>query len=131
MHIIGLAACLLIIAVCFLPWTHYPAMNETFTGYYVKRFPGGIYYGRAGRIITIIAGLIFLLMWVPKMWAKKTNLFLAALLVAFSIRTYFLFTTAVIPGEVVKKAGIYLIIPLSVIILISSVFPKGGSKVQK
>jgi len=45
--------------------------------------------------------------------------------------TYFLFTTVVIPGEVVKKEGIYLIIPLSVIILISSVFPKGGSKVQK
>ncbi|RYG36943.1 MAG: hypothetical protein EOO01_30490 [Chitinophagaceae bacterium] len=112
-----------------MPWTHYISINETFTGYHVKRFPNGPYYGRAGLIITILTAIILIGMFTGKMWMKKVNLFLAAMQVAYAVRTYILFTSSMFPGEVDKKIGIILLIPLSVLLLISAVFPKGGSRV--
>ena len=123
-HLIGITACLAIIGACFLPWCHYNNINETFTGFNVTRFSTGNYYGRSGRVITIFSGIILLLMMVKKVWAKRINLFMAALLFAYCIRTYIIFTSALFEGEVEKKAGIYLIIIFSAIIMISAVFPK-------
>ena len=122
-NIAGIISCILIIIACFLPWTHYNSINETFTGFRVSRFAGGNYYGRAGLIITFIAGIILIFSFVPRIWAKRINLFLAALLVAYTIRTYIIFTSAMFEGEVDKKIGIYLIVLLAPIILVSTVFP--------
>jgi len=123
-HFVGILACVAIIGACFLPWCHYNNINETFTGFNVTRFSTGNYYGRSGRVITIFSSIILLLMMVKKVWAKRINLFMAALLFAYCIRTYIIFTSALFEGEVEKKAGIYLIIIFSAIIMISAVFPK-------
>ncbi len=61
---------------------------------------------------------------------KKVNLLLAALLFAYCIRTYILFTGALFEGEVEKMAGIYLIIVLSFLVLVGAVFPKMGKEVK-
>jgi uncharacterized membrane protein len=123
-HYTGLLACIGIIIACFMPWTNYHNINETFNGFNVKPFAAGNYYGKAGRVITVLAVLVLLLMLVRRVWAKRVNLFLAAILVAYSIRTYIIFTSALFPGEVKKYPGIYLIVILSVVILISTVFPR-------
>ena len=121
---LGLAACIAIIITCFLPWVHYNNINETFTGFHVTKFATGNYYGRAGIIISVFTAVILLFMLLPKVWAKRTNLFLSALLFAYCLRTYIIFTSALFEGEVEKKAGIYLIVLFSLIILVSAVFPK-------
>ena len=122
-HYIGLLTCLLLIASCFIPWVHYNNINETFTGYHVSRFPAGNYYGRAGIVITFFTVIIFLLMLTPKLFAKRINLFLSALLFAYCLRTYVIFTGSLFEGEVEKRAGIYLINILSFLLLLTSVFP--------
>ena len=124
MHWVGIISCIGIIATCFIPWVHYNNINETFTGFHVLRFTTGNYYGRAGVPVTVLAGTILLLILVPKTLAKRVNLFLAALLFAYTIRTYIIFTSALFEGEVEKYAGIYLIIILSFVILITTLFPK-------
>ena len=114
-----------------MPWVHYNNINETFTGFHVTKFSTGNYYGRAGLVICFFTVLILLFILAPKVWAKRTNLFLSAILFAYCIRTYIIFTSALFEGEVEKKAGIYLIIVLSFIILIASVFPKIEDKLIK
>ncbi len=126
MHIIGLAASFMIVVACFMPWVHYNNINETFTGFHVTRFSTGNYYGKAGYIICFFTAIILLLILLPKIWAKRVNLFLSAILFAYCIRTYIIFTSALFEGEVEKKAGIYLIVILSFIMLLASVFPKMG-----
>lgn len=108
---------------CFIPWVHYNGPDLTFTGFKVERFSNGNYYGRAGLAITILTVLILSLMLLPRIWAKRVNVFLGALLVAYCIRTFIIFTSSMFSGEVEKLAGIYLIIILSPIILISTLFP--------
>jgi len=128
MYPVGLIACVAIVAACFLPWAHYNNINETFTGFHVTKFATGNYYGRAGLIISIFTAVIFLFMLVPRVWAKRTNLFLSALLFAYCIRTYIIFTSALFEGEVEKKAGIYLIVLFSFIMMLASVFPRMDDK---
>ena len=128
MHYTGILACLLLIATCFMPWTHYNNINETFTGFHVTKFSTGNYYGRAGIVVCVFVAIILFFFLVPRVWAKRANLFLSAVLFAYCIRTYIIFTSALFEGEVEKKAGIYLIIILSCIILVSSVFPKIDEK---
>jgi hypothetical protein len=63
-------------------------------------------------------------MLTPKRLAKRANLFLSALLFAYCIRTYIIFTSALFEGEVEKLAGIYMIVLLSTVIMLSTLFPK-------
>ena len=122
-HITGVLTCIAIITACFMPWTYYQSIQQTFTGFNVVPFPTGNYYGKAGIPISIITGLILLLIFIPRIWAKRTNLFLAGILVAYTIRTYIIFTSALFDGEVQKFAGIYLVIIFSIVILITTLFP--------
>lgn len=123
LHTIGLLACIAMVIACFLPWTYYPVINETFTGFHVVRFATGNFYGKAGYAIVALTAIIFVLMLIPKIWAKRMNLFVAALLVAYTIRTFIIFTAGLVAGDVVKKPGIYAIILFSILIMIGTLFP--------
>lgn len=123
LHYLSIIATLAIIATCFIPWVHYNNIDVTFNGYNVKRFATGVYYGRAGIIITIFAAISFLLTLTQSLVAKRINMFLCALLVAYTLRTYVIFTGSLFDGEVTKLAGIYLIVLLSFVMVICSVFP--------
>lgn len=129
LHYVGLFSGILLIIGCFLPWVHINSINETLTGFRVQRFPNGTFYGKAGNIILPLTVLITLFILVPKVWAKRANLFLASFLVAYSIRTYVIFTSSLFEGEVTKKIGIYLVAILPFLLLLSSIFPRGGSKI--
>jgi hypothetical protein len=122
-QIIALLSSIAIIAVCFIPWVHYNSINTTFTGYNVKRFSTGVYYGRAGIIITIFASISFVCAALPYVFLKRLNMFLTAFLLAYTLRTYVIFTGSLFDGEVETKAGIYLINILALIMLACSIFP--------
>ena len=122
-HYLAIVATLAIIATCFIPWVHYNNIDVTFNGYNVKKFATGVYYGRAGIIITIFAAISLLFTLMQSMVAKRVNMFLCALLVAYTLRTYVIFTGSLFDGEVTKLAGIYLIVILSFVMVICSVFP--------
>ena len=123
LHYLAIVATLAIIATCFIPWVHYNNIDVTFNGYNVKKFATGVYYGRAGIIITIFAVISLLFTLMPSIVAKRVNMFLCALLVAYTLRTYVIFTGSLFDGEVTKLAGIYLIVFLSFVMVICSVFP--------
>ena len=123
LHYLAIIATLGIITTCFIPWVHYNNINVTFNGYNVKKFATGVYYGRAGIIITIFAAISLLFTLMPSIVAKRVNMFLCALLVAYTLRTYVIFTGSLFDGEVTKLAGIYLIVFLSFVMVICSVFP--------
>ena len=123
LHYLAIIATLGIIATCFIPWVHYNNIDVTFNGYNVKKFATGVYYGRAGIIITIFAAISLLFTLMQSMVAKRVNMFLCALLVAYTLRTYVIFTGSLFDGEVTKLAGIYLIVFLSFVMVICSVFP--------
>mgnify|MGYP000373141824 CR=1 FL=1 len=127
-RIVGFVSCIALVLNCFMPWVYVQSINDTFTGFHVTRFPSGTYYGRAGIFISILTAIIFIFMLIPVLWAKRANLLLAALLFAYSIRTYIIFTSALFENEIVKKPGIYLQMILAFFILVASAFPTTQEK---
>ncbi len=115
----GLAACVLLVVACFMPWAYYADIRETFTGFYSYKNE----YGRPGKFLSFAAALAFLLMYLPKVWAKRVNLFLCAIALGYAIKTYILFTSCYNAYCPDKKAGIYLMLICSVVMLAAAIFP--------
>ena len=123
-HYTALISCILIVVSCFIPWVHFNSTNQTFTGYNVTKFASGVYYGKAGMIITVLACLIFLLNLLKNKSARSINLFICALLVAYAIRTYIIFTGSLFEGDVETYSGMYMVVILAFVILICALFPR-------
>ena len=119
LHWLGLAACLALIASCFMPWAYYADLHESFTGLYSYNNN----YGRPGKLLILISGIVFVFMLLPKVWAKRTNLFLCALCVGYAIKSYVLYTSCYNAYCPEKKIGVYLMIISSVIMMIATIFP--------
>lgn len=116
---IGLAACILLVISCFLPWTYYADIDKTFTGFYSEQNS----YGKPGYFLVLLTVAIFICMLIPKIWAKRTNLFLSALAVGYAIKTYILFTSCYNAYCPEKKIGIYLMFISTIMMLVCSAFP--------
>jgi hypothetical protein len=116
---IGLGACILLVISCFLPWAYYGDLNQNFTGFYSWNNN----YGKPGYFLVILTAVIFTFMLVPKIWAKRTNLFLCALAVGYAIKSYILFTACYNAYCPEKKIGIYLMFLSALLMLVCSASP--------
>lgn len=115
----GLIACVLLIVACFLPWTYHADINKTFTGFFSEQNM----YGKPGKFLTFFAVVSAILILLPKIWAKRTNIFFAALSFGYAIKTYILFTSCYNAYCPDKKAGIYLMMACSIVILVAAILP--------
>lgn len=119
LYVTGMLACVVLVVACFLPWGYYADVNQTFTGFYSYKNE----YGKPGKLLTILSGIILLFMLLPKIWAKRTNLFLSALTVAYAFKSYVLFTSCYNNYCPEKKYGVIIMLIASVIMLVASAFP--------
>jgi len=74
-------------------------------------------------LLVILAAIVLLFMLLPKIWAKRTNLFLSALTVAYAFKSYVLFTSCYNNYCPEKKYGVFLMLISSVVMLVASAFP--------
>ncbi|HLK28506.1 MAG TPA: hypothetical protein VKT28_07995 [Puia sp.] len=116
---IGIAAALLLIVACFLPWAYYSDIDKTFTGFFSEQNR----YGKPGKLLIAFSVLSILFFIIPKIWAKRLNLFVATLTVAFSVRSFMLFSGCYRGYCPEKKIGLFLILICAIVMLISSLLP--------
>ena len=116
---IGVITALALIVVCFIPWTYHADVARNFTGFFSEKNA----YGKPGRFFIFFAATFIVLVLTPKVWAKRINLFLAAMMFAYAIKTYILYTSCYNAYCPEKKIGIYLVLLCNTIILITAVLP--------
>jgi hypothetical protein len=119
LHWLGLAACITLIVSCFLPWVFYADINQEFTGFYSYQNQ----YGKPGKFMTIFGSIVLVFMLLPKIWAKRTNLFVSAITLAYAIKSYILFSSCYNNYCPQKLPALYLMVGCTVVMLISSGFP--------
>lgn len=119
LHWLGIAACVALITSCFLPWTFHADINQTFTGFYSYLNK----YGRPGKFLLFFALIALVLMLLPKVWAKRTNLFICGFTFAYAVKTYVLFSSCYNNYCPQKLAGLYLMIGSAVVLMVASFFP--------
>ena len=117
--IIGIIASLLVILACFLPWTFHPDLQEYFTGFYSK----DNIYGKPGKLFLIFAIISIFLFAVPRVWAKRTNWLITTLAIAYTVKTYFLFTSCYGGICPVKQIGIYILLLSITIMFVAAILP--------
>jgi hypothetical protein len=115
----GIAGALFLILSCFLTWVVIPSKNIIVTGVDAS----GTYFGKPGYFNLLMTFFFLLFTLLPKIWAKRSNLLITALNLAWAVRNYFIIS-ACREGECPEKhTGIYLMLIASLFMLVSSLFP--------
>ena len=116
---IGVVAAVLLIVSCFTPWVIIESKNITVSGIDAT----GTNYGKPGYFHFIFAFFFLLFTFIQKIWAKRFNLLVVAVNVAWAAKNYFLLT-ACSGGECpVSQTGLWLMMMASGVMLVSSFFP--------
>ncbi len=85
---IGIAAAVVLVVASFLPWTFHPDLNKYFTGFYSENNN----YGKPGKVFIVLAVVATIFFLVPRIWAKRWNLLIGALTMAFAIKSFIVFS---------------------------------------
>ncbi|MES2331503.1 MAG: hypothetical protein V4539_18000 [Bacteroidota bacterium] len=117
---IGIVATIALMAVCFLPWTYIASKQITVSGFIAI----GTDFGKPGLLNFIMCVIMLVMFAVPAIWAKRTNVFIAALNLAWSFRNYLLLSSCMAGECPEKKAGLFLVVGLAAIILAMALLPK-------
>ena len=116
---IGVVAYFLLIGSCFLPWAWYPGIDREFTGFFSE---SGV-YGHPGKLFVGLAVIGVLFFLIPKIWAKRANMLVGALTLAFAIRCYIVFTQCYRGICPQTRIGIYLLLGAALIVLLATLTP--------
>jgi hypothetical protein len=117
---IGILAAVAIMAVCFLPWSYIAGPNITISGFHAE----GTNFGRPGLMNFILCVIMLVLYSVPAIWAKRINVFISAVNLAWSFRNYLMVTACMMGVCPEKKAGLYFLLFFSLVTQVMALLPK-------
>ena len=116
---IGLFAVILLIVACFLPWVIIPSKNILVSGVEST----GTNFGKPGYTHFVLSFFFIIFHFIPKLWAKRSNLLVVALNIAWAIRNYFIISMCREGDCPEKQIGLWLVLLASILILIAALFP--------
>jgi hypothetical protein len=116
---IGILAAIVLIISGFMNWTWYPDIHKYFTGFVSENN----IYGKPGKIFIYFSSVAILFFVIPRVWAKRWNVFICTLIVAFAIRTFILYTSCYSGVCPVKQPGIWIMIASTAVILLCALLP--------
>ena len=124
---IGLFAVILLIVSCFLPWVIIPSKNIVVSGVEST----GTNFGKPGYNHFVLSFFFIIFHFIPRLWAKRSNLLVVALNIAWAIRNYFIISMCREGDCPEKQIGLWLVLLASVLILIAALFPDIQLKEEK
>ena len=119
---IGIAAAIALIGICFLPWIYLPNLHITLSGLNGKVNENGT-FGTQWKPHTLYALIMIFFFSTPKVWAKRTNLFIGFLNLGWAIKNFIIFTMCRPECPEIKPA-LYLLVALAVIMQLCAFLPK-------
>ena len=123
----GLTAALLLVGSCFLPWVIIASQNIIVTGVDST----GTNFGKPGYAHFVLGFFFIIFHIIPKLWAKRCNLLIVALNIAWAVRNYFIISMCREGECPEKQIGLWLVIIASVLILFAALFPDIKLKEEK
>ena len=116
---IGLAAVILLIVSCFLPWVIIASKNIVVKGVDST----GTNFGKPGYTHFVLSFFFVIFHFVPRLWAKRVNLLIVALNIAWAIRNYFIISMCREGECPEKQTGLWLVMLASILMLVAALFP--------
>jgi len=125
---IGLLGAVAIITVCYMPWIYVPSAKLEIGGMYAT---GPQNFGRPGLLNCILSVLAIIMFLLPFVWAKRTNIFIVALNIAWSARNYILLSRCYMGDCPEIKTGLYVLQVASLLMLVAAFVPDLKIKEEK
>lgn len=120
---LGIAAVLLLVIACFMPWVSIPSKQLVISGIDAS----GTRYGKPGYLHLLLGFFYLIFTLIPAVWAKRFNLLVVAFNLAWTLRN-FLILSLCRGGECPQRlTGLYLVALAGVLMLIAALFPKKPS----
>ena len=116
---IGLFAVILLAVSCFLPWVNIASKNIIVSGVDAT----GTNFGKPGYTHFVLGFFFIVFHFIPKLWAKRVNLLVVALNIAWAVRNYFIISMCREGECPEKQIGLWLVLLGSVLILVAALFP--------
>jgi hypothetical protein len=116
---VGLFAVILLIVSCFLPWVIISSRNIVVSGVEST----GTNFGKPGYTHFVLSFFFIIFHFIPRLWAKRSNLLVVALNIAWAIRNYFIISMCREGDCPEKQIGLWLVLLASILILIAALFP--------
>ena len=123
----GLLAVILLVGSCFSPWVIIPSKNIVVSGVDSP----GTNFGKPGYAHFVLSFFFIIFHFIPKLWAKRVNLLIVALNIAWAIRNYFIISMCREGECPEKQIGLWLVLLASVLMLIAALFPDVQLKEEK
>lgn len=117
---IGILATVVIMAACFFPWSIIESKQISISGFHTE----GTTFGRPGLLHMFFCVVMLVMFAVPTIWAKRTNVFIAALNLAWAFRNYLLVSACLMGECPEKKTGLFLLIGFSAVTQLMALLPK-------
>lgn len=123
---IGIGAAIVLVVACFLPWTFHPDLNKSFTGFFSEKNN----YGKPGKVFIVFAVVAIVFFLIPRIWAKRWNLLIGALTVAYAIKSFIVFSGCYHGICPAKQAGLWIMLLAAVAMMGMALMPdmKVGEK---
>lgn len=121
-NILGIVAAALLVYACSLTWITVPAHNISVSGFESK---GINFFGRPGMLHVYFSAFAIILFLIPRLWAKRVNVFFCALNVAWALANFYRIGVICRNGDCPERqTGLYLALTASIVMFIMSLLPK-------
>jgi hypothetical protein len=120
---IGIIASLIVIVCSFLPWSIVVSEQITISGFDTK----GTRFGKPGLFLNFFTIIVIVLFLIPAIWAKRTNIFIGAIVFTWSLRNYILVSTCLMGECPVKQPALYALVLASGVVMLMTLLPKLNS----
>jgi hypothetical protein len=117
---IGAAFAVLVIISCYLPWVYIPGADLLLSG----MDTGDTRFGKPGKAQIFLDAWVIFLFFIPKVWAKRINMFMAAFALSWAVRNFILFSRCEMAICPVRQTGIWILVISSTIVLLMTLLPK-------
>lgn len=116
---LGVLAAASLVFSCTLQWTWHPDIKEYFTAFYSLEN----IYGKPGKVFIFMAAIATLFFLVKKIWAKRWNLMVCGLNLAYAVKTFILFSSCYRGICPEKQPGLWVMITSAGVMMIAAVLP--------
>lgn len=123
---IGAIAAVLVIVACFITWVTIPDTSISISGFATE----GTRYGKPGLMNVIMSTIAFFLFLIPRIWAKRSNLFFCGFNMAWAFRNFIMVSTCHAGDCPNRHFGLWLYMFAAALQLIMALLPNQALKDQ-
>ncbi|HTN39105.1 MAG TPA: hypothetical protein VL053_18635 [Arachidicoccus sp.] len=119
-QLIGALLALMVIFSCFVNWSYIPGLQVHITG----MDTAGTHFGKPGILHIFFAVIALVMFSIQKLWSKRTNIFVAAINLAWGVKNFILVSMCSAGDCQEKEWGIYLLLIVSSGMMLMTLLPK-------